>query len=67
MAKTLQVRVVVWFLTIFFVGTQAFADELTLHVSPTDRLLTEPASIIVGGAPPGAEVVIEATFNDRGG
>lgn len=48
-------------------GNAALGAGLQLHVSPASRLLTEEASVIVGGAPPGAEITLEATMTDRGG
>jgi len=48
-------------------ATAAFADQLKLSVYPAERLLTDPAKVILGGAPPGAEVMIEATLTDNGG
>jgi dienelactone hydrolase len=45
----------------------SWSNDLALHVKPESRLLTEPASVFVGGAPPGAEIVIEATLTEQSG
>lgn len=47
-------------------SASAYAD-MALHVTPKNRLFTDPAYVTVSGAPPGAEVTIEATLTDRGG
>ncbi|MEM1111748.1 MAG: acyl-CoA thioesterase/bile acid-CoA:amino acid N-acyltransferase family protein [Pseudomonadota bacterium] len=53
--------------TALIAGAQAAANELALHVTPAKRLVTDPASIVLAGAPPGAEVMLEATVTDKGG
>ena len=40
---------------------------MRLHVAPTERLLMDPSRIVLLGAPPGAEITLEATLTDRGG
>ena len=46
---------------------QAQTTDLLLHVSPASRMVTDPASVVIAGAPPGAEITLEATLTDRGG
>lgn len=46
---------------------EGVAAKLMLHVTPESRLLTESATVVVGGAPPGSEVVIEASLTDHSG
>lgn len=48
-------------------NSASWSAGLTLHVTPESRLLTAPASVFVGGAPPGAEIVIEATLTEQSG
>lgn len=43
------------------------ASDLAVHVTPAKRLFTDPARVVITGAPPGAEVTLEATLTDRGG
>ena len=47
-------------------SASAHAD-MALHVTPKSRLFTDAAYVTVSGAPPGAEITIEATLTDRGG
>ncbi|MEM1111749.1 MAG: acyl-CoA thioesterase/bile acid-CoA:amino acid N-acyltransferase family protein [Pseudomonadota bacterium] len=52
---------------LFAISSLATAADLKLHVAPLERLMTEPSSVVVAGAPAGAEVVIEATLTDGTG
>lgn len=45
----------------------AWAAQPLLKLSPAERLLIDPASVVVGDVPPGAEVTIEASLKDRSG
>jgi hypothetical protein len=40
---------------------------MRLQVAPTERLFMDPLQIMLLGAPPGAEIALEATLTDHGG
>ena len=42
-------------------------QTLELRVMPEERMVTEPCAVVVQGAPPGAQITLEATLRDRGG
>lgn len=42
-------------------------NAIELEVTPSERLMTEPCSVIVRGVPPGAQTTIEVTLKERSG